>query len=97
MRKPGFAAPGLVPRAGVGVLLALPQSAMSRAVDTQGLRLIGVIFVALPVGAVAGAVLGLIAERVLRRQGLDDGRRATHRPAMLHLMTPQSFYWTCAT
>lgn len=67
MRKVGFAALGLVLGAGTAAVLALPQSAMSRAVDTQGLHLIGVIFVALPVGAVAGAVLGLVAERVLRR------------------------------
>jgi hypothetical protein len=40
---------------------------MSQAVDTQGLHLLGVIFVALPVGAVLGLVLGLLAERVTRR------------------------------
>jgi hypothetical protein len=67
MRKLGFALGGLVLGAGVALLLALPQSAMSRAVDTQGLHLMGVIFVAVPVGAVLGLVLGLLAERGLRR------------------------------
>lgn len=67
MRKLGFALGGLVLGAGVALLLALPQSAMSRAVDTQGLHLIGVLFVAVPVGAVLGLVLGLLAERGLRR------------------------------
>lgn len=67
MRKIGFAALGLVIGAGLAVLLALPQSLGARAVDPQGLHLIGVIFVAVPVGAVLGAALGLIAERVLRR------------------------------
>lgn len=67
MRKLGFALGGLVPGAGLALLLALPQSAGARAVDPQGLHLIGVIFVAAPVGAVLGLVLGLLAERVLRR------------------------------
>ena len=67
MRAFGFALTGLVLGAGVALLLALPQSAGSQAVDTQGLHLMGVIFVAVPVGAVLGLVLGLLAERVLRR------------------------------
>ncbi len=67
MRKLGFALGGLVLGTGLAILLALPQSAGARAVDPQGLHLIGVIFVAVPVGAVLGLVLGLIAERVLRR------------------------------
>jgi hypothetical protein len=67
MRKLGFALGGLVLGAGLALLLALPQSAGARAVDPQGLHLIGVIFVAVPVGAVLGLVLGLLAERVLRR------------------------------
>jgi hypothetical protein len=67
MRKIGFAVPGLVIGAGLALLLALPQSAGARAVDPQGLHLIGVIFVAVPVGAVLGLVLGLVVERVLRR------------------------------
>jgi hypothetical protein len=67
MRKVGFAVMGLLVGAGVALLLALPQSPMSRAVDTQGLHLIGILFVAVPVGAVLGAVLGLLVERVTRR------------------------------
>ncbi len=67
MRKIGFAGVGLALGAGLAGLLALPRSAMSQAVDTQGLHLLGVIFVALPVGAVLGLVLGLLAERVTRR------------------------------
>lgn len=67
MRTIGFAALGLVIGAGLAVVMALPQSAGARAVDPQGLHLIGVIFVAVPVGAVLGAVLGLLAERMLRR------------------------------
>lgn len=67
MRTIGFAALGLVIGAGLAVVLALPQSAGARAVDPQRLHLIGVIFVAVPVGAVLGAVLGLLAERMLRR------------------------------
>jgi hypothetical protein len=67
MRKLGFAALGLLAGAGLALLLALPQSAMSRAVDTQGLHLIGVLFVAVPVGALLGLVLGLLAERLTRR------------------------------
>lgn len=66
MRKLGFALGGLVLGAGLALLLALPQSAGARAVDPQGLHLIGVIFVAVPVGAVLGLVLGLLAERSLR-------------------------------
>lgn len=67
MRKFAFALGGLVLGAGSALLLALPQSPMSQAVDTQGLHLLGVIFVAVPVGAVLGTVIGLLAERVLRR------------------------------
>lgn len=67
MRKLGFALGGLVLGAGVALLLALPKSAMSQAVDTQGLHLIGVVFVAVPVGAVLGAVVGLLVARVTRR------------------------------
>jgi hypothetical protein len=67
MRKLGFALGGLGLGAALALLLAKPQSAVSQAVDTQGLHLIGVIFVAVPVGAVLGLVLGLLAERVLRR------------------------------
>ncbi|WP_374433133.1 hypothetical protein [Tabrizicola sp.] len=47
--------------------LSWAQSPGAQAVDPQGMHLIGVIFVALPLGAVAGLVLGLIAERLLRR------------------------------
>jgi hypothetical protein len=67
MRKIGFAAPGLVIGAGISLLLTLPQSPDARVVDPQGLHLIGVIFVAIPVGSVLGLVLGLIAEKVTRR------------------------------
>ncbi len=67
MRKLGFAIGGLVLGAGLALLLALPQSAGARAVDPQGLHLIGVIFMAVPLGAVLGLVLGLLAERLLRR------------------------------
>lgn len=69
MRNVGFAVKGLLVGAGVALFLALPQSPMSRAIDTQGLHLIGVLFLAVPVGAVAGAVLGLLVARVTRRQG----------------------------
>ena len=67
MRELGFAGAGLMLGAGVALVLALPQSAMSQAVDTQGLHLIGVVFVAVPIGAVLGAVLGLLVARVTRR------------------------------
>ncbi len=67
MRKLGFALIGLVLGIGLALLLALPQSAGAAAVDPQGLHLIGVIFVAVPLGAVLGVVLGLLAERMLRR------------------------------
>jgi hypothetical protein len=67
MRKLGFAAVGLLVGAGLALLLALPQFAISRVVDTQGLHLIGALFVAVPVGAVLGAVLGLLVERAMRR------------------------------
>ena len=67
MRKVGYAVAGLVIGAGLAFVLALPQSATSQAVDTQGMHLLGVLFVAVPVGAVAGAVLGLLVARVMRR------------------------------
>lgn len=63
MRKPTFADLGLMIGAVVALGLAMPQTAVSRVVDTQGLHLLGVIFVAVPVGA----VLGLLLERVTRR------------------------------
>jgi hypothetical protein len=40
---------------------------MARAIDTQGLQLMGVIFVAVPVGALVGAVLGLLVARITGR------------------------------
>jgi MFS family permease len=67
MRKLWFALGGLILGAGLALILALPQSAMSRAVDTQGLHLIGVLFVAVPIGAVLGTVLGLLVERMRPR------------------------------
>lgn len=67
MRKLGFALIGIVLGIGLALLLALPQSAGARAVDPQGLHLIGVIFFALPLGAALGLVLGLMAERLSRR------------------------------
>jgi hypothetical protein len=97
MRRLGFAALGLVAGAGLALLLTLPQSPMSRAVDTQGLHLIGVLFVAVPVGAVLGAVLGFLVARITRRWGLDGLTATSHGSPMLHLMIPVSFYWTCAT
>ena len=67
MRQLGFAASGSVLGAVIALGLAMPQPAASSVVDTQGLRLMGVLFVAVPVGAVMGAVLGLPVERVTRR------------------------------
>lgn len=67
MRKFGFALGGLVLGAGLALVIALPQSAGARAMDPQGLHLVGVIFLALPVGAVVGVVFGLIVERLSRR------------------------------
>lgn len=67
MRKLGFAVLGVGLGAGLGAALAWPQSPGLEAVDTQGMHLIGVIFVALPVGSLAGLVLGLLAERILRQ------------------------------
>lgn len=67
MRKLGFALPGLLAGAGIALALAWPQSPGARAMDPQGMHLLGVLFVALPVGAVAGLVLGLLVERVTRR------------------------------
>ncbi|MES2541054.1 MAG: hypothetical protein V4583_10795 [Pseudomonadota bacterium] len=70
---------------------------MSRGVDPQGMPLIGVLFVAVRLGAVLGLVAGLVLTRVTRRQGPDGPSAATHLRPMLHLMIPVSFYWTCAT
>ncbi len=67
MRKLGFAVLGMVLGAGIAGALSWAQSPGAQAVDPQGMHLVGVIFVALPLGAVAGLVLGLIAERLLRR------------------------------
>lgn len=58
---------GLLAGAGIALALAWPQPSGARAMDPQGMHLMGVIFVALPVGAVVGLILGLLAERVLRR------------------------------
>lgn len=66
MRKLGFAVLGILAGAGIALALAWPQSPGAQAIDPQGMHLLGVIFVALPVGAVAGLVLGLLAERVFR-------------------------------
>jgi len=97
MRTIGFAVGNLVLGAGLALLVTLPQSAMSRAVDPLGMHLLGVLFVAVPLGAVLGLVTGLVLARVTRRQGLDGPAAATHLRPMLHLMIPVSFYWTCAT
>lgn len=67
MRKLGFAVSGLVLGAVIAWGLAMPQPAASSVIDTQGLQLMGVLFVAVPVGAVLGAVLGLLVARVTRR------------------------------
>ncbi|MFO1204138.1 MAG: hypothetical protein U1E58_16025 [Tabrizicola sp.] len=67
MRAIGFALAGVVLGAGIAVALALPQSPMSRAIDTQGLHLMGVLFVAAPVGGLLGAVLGVLLARMTRR------------------------------
>lgn len=67
MRKLGFAVLGVVLGAGLAAVLAWPQSPGARAMDPQGMHLMGVIFVALPVGALAGLVVALVAERILRR------------------------------
>ena len=69
MRKLGFAVLGVGLGTGLAAALAWPPSPGASAVDTQGMHLIGVIFVALPVGALAGLVLGLLAERMLRQYG----------------------------
>jgi len=84
-------------RGSLALLLTLPQSPMSWAVDPQGMHLIGVLFVAVPLGALLGLVTGLALARVTWRQGLDGPSAATHLRPMLHLMIPVSFYWTCAT
>lgn len=55
MRTFGFAAGGLVLGAGLALLLTLPQSPMSRAVDPQGMHLIGVLLVSVPLGGGSGA------------------------------------------
>lgn len=67
MRKVGFVVAGLMIGALVALALAKPQSPMARAIDTQGLQLMGVIFVAVPVGALLGAVLGLLVARITGR------------------------------
>lgn len=67
MRKLGFAVAGFVLGAGLAALFALPQSSMSRAVDPQGLHLVGVLFIIMPVAAVVGMILGLLTEHVTRQ------------------------------
>lgn len=67
MRRPGFAVLGLLAGAGIGLSLAWPQSPGARAMDPQGMHLMGAILLALPLGAVAGLVLGLVVERITRR------------------------------
>lgn len=67
MRSIGFALAGLILGAGIAVALALPQSPVSRAVDTQGLHLMGVLFVAAPVGGILGAALGVVLARLTKR------------------------------
>lgn len=67
MRTFGFAVLGLVLGAGVALLVAIPQSAGARAVDPQGMHLLGVLFLALPVGATVGLVAGLVLARITRR------------------------------
>lgn len=67
MRKLGFAVLGLLAGAGIALALALLQPPGAREMDPQGMHLMGVVFVALPVGAVVGLILGLLAGRVLRR------------------------------
>ena len=58
MRRLVPAGPGLVIGAGVTLGLAMQQTAIPQAVDRQGRQLMGVIFVAIPVGAVPGASSG---------------------------------------
>lgn len=65
MRAVGFAVVGMVLGAGLGLFLSWPQRPTG--LDPQGLHLIGVLFVALPVGAVAGLVSGLLLARFTRR------------------------------
>lgn len=67
MRKLGFSVAGFVAGAALAAVFALPQSNMSRAVDPQGLHLIGVLFIIMPVAAVVGLILGLLTEHVTRR------------------------------
>ena len=97
MRKLGFSVAGFGSGAIVAALFALPQSDMSRAVDPQGLHLIGVLFLIMPVAAVVGLILGLLTEHLTRQLRLDGPSAPTHGSGMLHLMIPVSFYWTCAT
>lgn len=66
MRKLGFSVAGFLSGAVLAALFALPQSDMSQAVDTQGLHLIGVLFIITPVLAVVGLILGLLTEYVTR-------------------------------
>jgi predicted branched-subunit amino acid permease len=73
MRKLGFAVAGSLVLTGLAALIWLPQSDMSRAVDTQGLHLIGVLFIFLPVAAVVGLILGLVVEWLTRDQGAGGG------------------------
>ena len=67
MRKLGFTLGGLVLGVGLALLIALPQPAGARAMDPQGMHLVGVIFLALPLGALVGVICGLIVERLSRR------------------------------
>lgn len=67
MRKLGFVASGLVLGAVIALALAMPQPVEAPIVDTRGLHLMGALFVAVPVGAAVGAVLGLLVVRVTRR------------------------------
>lgn len=73
MRKLGFAVAGSLVLTGLAALIWLPQSDMSRAVDTQGLHLIGVLFIFLPVAAVVGLILGLVVEWLTRDHGAGGG------------------------
>jgi phosphate/sulfate permease len=67
MRTFRFAIGGLVLGAGLALLMTLPQSDMSRAVDAQGLHLIGVFFIIMPVAGVVGLILGLLTAYLTRR------------------------------
>jgi hypothetical protein len=67
MRTVVFAVLGLILGAGVALMVALPQSEGARAVDAQGMHLLGVLFLALPAGATLGLVAGLVLARTTRR------------------------------